>query len=190
MRRNPAADTAEVTAPTMPPTETAATESHPAPGGAVLWPLYVGAFLATFMFSVSNIAIPAVKTALGAGDSASALVVGLFSAAFASGLILCGRIGDRFGRRRLFTLGTAALVVISVAVGLAPGPAELLIARTVQGFAAAVMMPQILASIQHALNGTERLKAISLFGAFSGVGTVGGQVIGGGLISAFGDQWG
>lgn len=105
MRRNPAADTAEVTAPTMPPTETTATESHPVPGGAVLWPLYVGAFLATYMFSVSNIAIPAVKTALGAGDSASALVVGLFSAAFASGLILCGRIGDRFGRRRLFTLG-------------------------------------------------------------------------------------
>ncbi|MBE8145904.1 MFS transporter [Brevibacterium casei] len=52
------------------------------------------------------------------------------------------------------------------------------------------MMPQILASIQHALFGAERLKAISLFGAFSGVGTVSGQVIGGGLISAFGPTWG
>ncbi|MCT1765129.1 MFS transporter [Brevibacterium casei] len=185
MRITPGAAEAESSAPV---------DDHTTPAEAtdraVLWPLHVGAFLATYMFSVSNIAIPAVKEALGAGDSASALVVGLFSAAFASGLILCGRIGDRFGRRRLFTLGTAALVVISLAVGLAPGTAELLIARTVQGFAAAVMMPQILASIQHALFGAERLKAISLFGAFSGVGTVSGQVIGGGLISAFGPTWG
>jgi MFS family permease len=62
----------------------------------------VGAFLATFMFSVSNIAIPAVKANLGAGESTSALVVGL---------IFCGRLGDRFGRRRLFTIGTGTLVL-------------------------------------------------------------------------------
>lgn len=157
---------------------------------ATLWPLYVGAFLATYMFSVSNVAIPALKVSLGAGDSTSALVVGLFSAAFAAGLILCGRIGDRFGRRRLFTIGTAALVLASIGVGLAPDSLTLLITRTVQGLAAAAMMPQILASIQHALTGSRRLKAISLFGAFSGVGTVGGQVIGGTLISAFGPTWG
>ncbi|WP_166970193.1 MFS transporter [Brevibacterium atlanticum] len=155
-----------------------------------LWPLHLGAFLATFMFSVSNVAIPAVKADLGAGESTSALVVGLFSAAFAAGLILCGRIGDRFGRRRLFTIGTGALVLVSLAVGLAPDSLTLLVARTGQGLAAAVMMPQILASFQHALAGSARLRALSLFGAFSGVGTVGGQVLGGGLISAFGDTWG
>ncbi|MGO2035336.1 MAG: MFS transporter [Brevibacterium sp.] len=161
--------------------------SAPAP---TLWPLHLGAFLATFMFSVSNVAIPALKSDLGADDSTSALVVGLFSAAFAAGLILCGRIGDRFGRRRLFTIGTGALVLVSLGVGLAPDSLTLLIARTAQGLAAAVMMPQILASFQHALTGPARLKALSLFGAFSGVGTVGGQVLGGGLISAFGDTWG
>lgn len=157
---------------------------------ATLWPLYVGAFLATYMFSVSNVATPAVKSALGASDAASALVVGLFSAAFAAGLILCGRMGDRFGRRRLFVIGTAGLIVVSAGVGLAPDVAALLVARTAQGLAAAIMMPQILASIQHALGGSERLRAISLFGAFSGVGTVGGQVLGGGLISLFGPAWG
>ncbi|MCD1287217.1 MULTISPECIES: MFS transporter [unclassified Brevibacterium] len=161
--------------------------SVPAP---TLWPLHLGAFLATFMFSVSNVAIPALKSDLGADDSTSALVVGLFSAAFAAGLIVCGRIGDRFGRRRLFTIGTGALVLVSLGVGLAPDSLTLLIARTAQGLAAAVMMPQILASFQHALTGSARLKALSLFGAFSGVGTVGGQVLGGGLISAFGDTWG
>ncbi|WP_309132182.1 MFS transporter [Brevibacterium sp.] len=155
-----------------------------------LWPLHVGAFLATYMFSVSNVAIPAVNAALRIDDSTSALVVGLFSAAFGAGLILCGRIGDRFGRRRLFVVGTAALVVISTCVGLAPGPLALLLARTLQGLAAAVMMPQILASFQHALSGHARLRAISLFGAFSGVGTVGGQIVGGALISAFGETWG
>jgi MFS family permease len=174
-----------------------ATEAAPRPvstDGTItaptLWPLHLGAFLATFMFSVSNVAIPAVKANLRAGESTSALVVGLFSAAFAAGLILCGRIGDRFGRRRLFTIGTGALVFVSLAVGLAPDALTLLVARTGQGLAAAVMMPQILASFQHALAGPARLNAISLFGAFSGVGTVGGQVLGGGLISAFGDTWG
>lgn len=184
MRNLPAqTDTGTITeaAPRPVPTDV------PAP---TLWPLHLGAFLATFMFSVSNVAIPAVKTNLGAGESTSALVVGLFSAAFAAGLILCGRIGDRFGRRRLFTIGTGALVLVSCAVGLAPDSLTLLIARTGQGLAAAVMMPQILASFQHALTGSARLKALSLFGAFSGVGTVGGQVLGGGLISAFGDTWG
>lgn len=178
-------------APTQSPAEvTAENQPKSRPPAPTLWPLHVGSFLATYMFSVSNVAIPAVKTNLGASESTSALVVGLFSAAFAAGLILCGRIGDRFGRRRLFTFGTAALVLISIGVGLAPGPLSLLIARTAQGLAAAVMMPQILASFQHALTGTARLKAISLFGAFSGVGTVSGQVLGGGLISLFGDTWG
>lgn len=69
----------------------AAPPTQPSP---VLWPLHLGAFLATFMFSVSNVAIPAVKADIGAAESTSALIVGLFSAAFASGLILCGRIGD------------------------------------------------------------------------------------------------
>lgn len=174
------------------PSAEVADRTVPNPGSPVpvLWPLHVGAFLATYMFSVSNVAIPAVKANLVTSDSTSALIVGLFSAAFAAGLILCGRIGDRFGRRRLFMLGTATLVVISVCVGLAPGSLTVLIARTAQGLAAAVMMPQILASFQHALTGSARLKAISLFGAFSGVGTVGGQVLGGGLISLFGDTWG
>ena len=170
-----------------PNVDPAPTAGHPAP---VLWPLHLGAFLATFMFSVSNVAIPAVKADIGASDATSALVVGLFSAAFASGLILCGRIGDRLGRRRLFMIGTGALVITSIAVGLSPDPLFLLGARTAQGLAAAVMMPQILASFQHSLSGAARLKAISIFGAFSGVGTVGGQVLGGGLISLFGDTWG
>lgn len=162
----------------------------PTPSQPTLWPLHLGAFLATYMFSVSNVAIPAVRANLGAGESTSALIVGLFSAAFAAGLILCGRIGDRFGRRRLFAIGTGALVLVSLGVGLAPDSFTLLIARTGQGLAAAVMMPQILASFQHALTGPARLRALSLFGAFSGVGTVGGQVLGGALISAFGAAWG
>ncbi|SDT06724.1 Major Facilitator Superfamily protein [Brevibacterium siliguriense] len=170
-----------------PNVDPAPTAGRPAP---VLWPLHLGAFLATFMFSVSNVAIPAVKADIGASDATSALIVGLFSAAFASGLILFGRIGDRFGRRRLFMIGTGALVITSIAVGLAPDPLFLLVARATQGLAAAVMMPQILASFQHSLSGAARLKAISLFGAFSGVGTVGGQVLGGGLISLFGETWG
>lgn len=175
------------------PAQTIGSSTEAAPGSAPaprLWPLHLGAFLATYMFSVSNVAIPALKADLGADDATSALVVGLFSAAFASGLILCGRIGDRCGRRRLFMIGTGVLVLVSAAVGLAPDSPTLLIARTAQGLAAAVMMPQILASFQHALTGAARLRTISLFGAFSGVGTIGGQVLGGGLISAFGHTWG
>ncbi|UVI36978.1 MFS transporter [Brevibacterium spongiae] len=192
MRRTPDQLASEpTTAPTPSIAEAAAGPAATAGSAApVLWPLHLGALLATFMFSVANVAVPAVKAGIGADDSTSALVVGLFSAAFASGLIHCGRIGDRFGRRRLFALGTGLLVITSLAVGLSPESGTLLVTRTAQGLAAALMMPQILASFQHSLTGAARLKAISLFGAFSGLGTVGGQVLGGGLISAFGQTWG
>lgn len=160
---------------------------RPAPS---LWPLQLAAFLATFVFSLGNITSPQIRAALGAGPAQLALIVGAYAAAFAAAIVLCGRIGDRFGRKRLFILGMLGLLVTSLLVAGAANVPMAIAARALQGFAAAVMMPQILSIIQLSAVGQARVRAVSAFGAFSGVGTVGGQVIGGALTSLGGPVWG
>ena len=79
-----------------------------------------------------------------ARSSGSAAGYGLTSAVF---LITCGRLGDRFGRRRVFSLGLALFTLASAACGAAPNSELLIVARLVQGFAAALLMPNVLSII-------------------------------------------
>lgn len=156
----------------------------------ILWPLHLAALLSTFVFSLGSIAAPQMKESLGADDGQSALMVGIFAAAFASGIIYCGRLGDKFGRRRLFIIGMLGLAVCSVAVACAWNPGSAITARVAQGFAAAGMMPQILSIIQATVSGAARARAVGMYTAAAGVGTVAGQVIGGFLVSAGGPELG
>jgi MFS family permease len=156
----------------------------------ILWPLHLAALLSTFVFSLGSMTAPQMKESLGADDGQSALMVGIFAAAFASGIIFCGRLGDKFGRRRLFIIGMMGLAVCSVGVACAWSPGAAIAARVAQGFAAAAMMPQILSIIQSAVSGTDRIRAVGVYTAAAGVGTVAGQVIGGFLVSAGGPDLG
>lgn len=155
-----------------------------------VWPLYVVTFLATYTIAVAAISAPGIQHGLQISESGTSLVVGAYSATFAAGLIFFGRLGDRWGRRRMFRVGTLALAITALLTASAPTVEFLVAARLVQGCAAAVTTPQVLASIQSILQGSARLRAVGLYSVFAGSGTVSGQVIGGLVNSAFGPDLG
>lgn len=150
-----------------------------------VWPLYLATFLSTYVFAVANISVPGMQIALDIPGSRTTLVIGAYSVSFAAGLIICGRLGDTYGRRRLFRIGTASIFVTSVLTALAPTLTLLVLGRLLQGLAAALTTPQILSSIQATLTGRARIRAISGYSIFAGVGTVGGNIIGGAINNLF-----
>jgi MFS family permease len=115
-------------------------------------------------------------------------VVAGYGLAYALLLVLGGRLGDTFGRRRLFIVGLAAFGLISLACGLAPNAWALVAARVAQGAAAAMMMPQVLGTIHTSTTGHRRTRAVGLYGATQGLSMVTGQILGGVLVAA--DLWG
>ncbi|MFJ6795098.1 MFS transporter [Streptomyces sp. NPDC091268] len=158
-------------------------------GGAVLGSLglftvLLGAALPLIDFFIVNVALPAIDTDLAAGPAMLELVVGGYGVAYAVLLVLGGRLGDTAGRRRLFLIGMAAFGVTSLACGLAPTAWTLVGARVAQGAAAALMLPQVLATIQATTRGPRRARAMSLYGATAGLSMVLGQILGGVLVAA------
>jgi EmrB/QacA subfamily drug resistance transporter len=146
--------------------------------------LLAGTFLVVLDFFVVNVALPAIQTGLHTGASTLEWVVAGYGLTFAVFLITAGRLADHFGRRRVFALGLAAFVLASAACGLAPDPLVLIIARLVQGGAAAAVSATVLAIIGVTYTGSDRARAISAYGMAMGLAAVGGQLIGGALISA------
>jgi MFS family permease len=173
------------------PSAPAAPRERSALRGRGLLALLVGGFVANYTFSSVNVAVPHIALDLDASPAQLGLVMGVYTTCFALLLIIGGRLGDGFGRRRLFVIGLAAYVLTSVAAGLVGGIGWLIGVRAAQGFAAALMVPQILATIQATTRGAARLRAVALFAAVSGVGTATGQVIGGVLLTldAAGSGW-
>jgi EmrB/QacA subfamily drug resistance transporter len=141
-----------------------------------------GVAMVVLDFFIVNVAMPTMQSDLDAGDSAIQWVIASYGLAFAAGLITGGRLGDQFGRRRMFTLGLALFVVTSAACGIAPSAAALVAARAAQGLASALLMPQVLAILGVAYDGADRLKALTAYAMTLGVAAVSGQLIGGVLI--------
>jgi MFS family permease len=111
-------------------------------------------------------------------------VVAGYGLSFAALLILAGRAGDRFGRRRVYVTGLAAFTLATAACGVAPTIEALIAARFVQGAAGAFVMPQVLAIIGASVRGPDYARALSIYGMVLGLAAIGGQVIGGGLVEA------
>ena len=118
-------------------------------------------------------------------------MVGGYTIAYAMLLITGARLGDLYGRRRMYLLGVVAFTVASLACGLAPNSGLLVVARCAQGAAAAVMVPQIISVIQMRFTGAARATALSAWGLVLATGAVVGVVLGGVLVSAdlFGATW-
>jgi EmrB/QacA subfamily drug resistance transporter len=155
---------------------------------AVTWaPLAVilcGTFVYVLDFFIVNVALPSIQRSLGASTAAVEWVVagyGLTSAAF---LVTGGRLGDHYGRRRMFCTGLLAFTVASALCALAPDAGFLVAARLAQGVAAAIMAPNVLSILGTAYAGPARVKAISVYGMVMGVAAVAGQLVGGLLIAA------
>ncbi|MEV4323884.1 MFS transporter [Microbispora rosea] len=150
-----------------------------------------GVFVAILDFFIVNVAIPTMQRDLRAGPAAVEWVVAGYALAYGSGLVLGGRLGDVFGRRRMFALGLALFTLASVACGLAPDAGSLVVARVVQGAAAAVLAPQVLAVIRTAYSGAAQARAVNAYALTMGLAAVLGQLAGGLLIQAdlFGLGW-
>ncbi|MER6032559.1 MFS transporter [Streptomyces sp. NPDC001835] len=167
-----------------PPAVRVRASASPALSGPGLFTVLLAAALPLVDFFIVNVALPTIGADLGAGEAVLELVVAGYGVAYAVLLVLGGRLGDLFGRRRLFVVGMAAFGLTSLACGLAPGAWSLVAARVAQGASAAAMLPQVLATIQAATSGTRRAKAMSLYGATAGLSMVAGQILGGLLVAA------
>ncbi|UOH52472.1 MFS transporter [Enterobacter ludwigii] len=146
--------------------------------------LLVGAFLPPLDFFIVNVALPAIQDELSASSSAEQLVISSYAAVYAVTLITGGRLGDIYGRGKMFFIGLIGFAAASLLCGLAWSPWVLISGRVLQGTTAAIMAPQALASVQAIFPEAEKPFALSIYGAVFGLASVIGQVVGGILISA------
>lgn len=120
---------------------------HPKLSQLGLFVLLAGQLLPQIDFSIVNVALDAVAHSLHATETGLELMVAAYGVAFAVCLAMGGRLGDNFGRRRIFNIGVLLFGISSLLCGLANSMALLLAARALQGVAAALLVPQILATI-------------------------------------------
>ncbi|KGA33661.1 MFS transporter [Pectobacterium brasiliense] len=153
--------------------------------------LLMAGFVTIFDLFVVNVAIPSMQSDLGASFAQIGFIVAGYELAFGVLLITGGRLGDVFGRRRLFVVGMAGFTLASALCGLAPSAGFLIGARILQGLAAALLFPQVYASIRVNFDGNDSRRAFGLLGMTLGLAAIAGQILGGWLVHAnlFGLGW-
>lgn len=153
--------------------------------------LLLAAFMNLLDVSIVNIAIPSIQRNLHASYADVQWALAGYTLAYALVLITGGRLGDIFGRKRLFLIGVTGFTIFSALCGAAQSPGMLIAARVAQGAMGAIMVPQVLAVIQVIFPPAERIKALAGFGVTAGLGTVSGPLLGGLLIghNLFGLDW-
>jgi EmrB/QacA subfamily drug resistance transporter len=141
--------------------------------------------------TIVNVAAPTIRVQLHTSASGLQWVIGGYALAFAIGLITGARLGDIYGRRRLFVLGALGFVAASTACGLAVNTDMLIACRLAQGAAAALLIPQGLGIIRSVFAADDLGSAFAFFGPVIGLSSMLGPIIGGALIeaNAFGSSW-
>ncbi|GLW66279.1 MFS transporter [Actinomadura rubrobrunea] len=139
---------------------------------------------------VVNVALPTIRADLAIPDGRLPLVAVGYTLTFGSLLIVFGRIGDLFGRRRLFLIGLGAFTLASLAAGLAQTEWQILAARAGQGVGAAMVSPTALALLTTAFGeGDRRNRALGYWGAVGSGGAIAGQLLGGVVTDLFDWRW-
>jgi EmrB/QacA subfamily drug resistance transporter len=151
--------------------------------------LLAAAFMDLLDTTIVNVAIPSIRSGLDAGYGALQWIVAGYLLAVAVGLITFGRLGDRYGRRRLFLIGVVGFGCSSLACGLAPTAAVLITSRVAQGVFAAAMIPQILSTIHVSFASTEKPRALALYSTVAGLAVMSGPLVGGILLSELHLSW-
>jgi len=139
----------------------------------------LGAFMVLVDTTIVNVAIPSIRNNLNATYADTQWVVAGYQLAYAILLVTGGRLGDIFGRRRLFMIGVVGFTVTSVLSGLAQTPTMLIASRLGQGLTAAMLFPQGLSMITAVFPAAERAKAFGVFAASAGIAIVFGPLAGG-----------
>ena len=151
------------------------------------WLVLTVVVAAQFMYVVDifivNVAIPSIRADLNASTAQIESVIALYQIAYASMVITGGRLGDMYGARRLFLIGLIGFTATSLACGLAPTGSALVLARLAQGLTAALMVPQVLATIHTLFPDAARSRAFAIFGIALGLGGVVGFIVGGWLVT-------
>ncbi|MFG3257884.1 MFS transporter [Streptomyces sp. NPDC048172] len=153
--------------------------------------MMVAALMDMIDITIVNVALPSIGRDLRAPESALQWLMSAYMLGFAATLIIAGHLGDRYGRKVLFLLGTGGFGLASLACGTAQSPGQLIAARAVQGVAAALVLPQVLGSFRTLFQGKERGAAFGMYGAVAGFASAVGILLGGVLTDAdlFGWGW-
>ncbi|NDU71687.1 MFS transporter [Actinomadura sp. DSM 109109] len=158
---------------------------------AALLVVLFGSFMDLLDATIVTVAAPAIARDLGAGDAQIQWTVAAYTLTLGAGLITAGRLGDQYGRKRLFVTGLAGFMVTSALCALAVDPVMLIGMRAGQGLTAGIMVPQVFGIIRASFAPGERAKAFGAYGAVQGLASVAGPLLGGLLVDAdlFGLGW-
>jgi len=159
-----------------------ASPCHKAVGHWVLVATILGSSMAFIDGTVVNVALPALQSALNATVTDVQWVIEAYSLLLSALLLVGGSLGDRYGRRHVFVIGVIIFGAASAWCGLAPGIRSLIMARAVQGFGAALLVPGSLAIISSSFREEDRGRAIGTWSGFSAITAAIGPVLGGWLI--------
>ncbi|GGM84288.1 MFS transporter [Lentzea pudingi] len=154
-----------------------------------MYALCVGFFMTLLDTTIVNVALPSMITDLNASLNDVIWVVSAYLLAFAVPLLLTGRLGDRYGPKRLYGIGLVLFLGASLACGLATSSDALIAARVFQGLGAAAMTPQTMAFITHLFPAAKRGAALGMWGSVAGLATVSGPLLGGVLVTHLGWEW-
>ncbi|MDM1361666.1 MFS transporter [Myroides marinus] len=150
---------------------------------SILRYLVIGAFLSPLDYFIVNMALPAIKNAFDATDNQLQMVIAVYGLTYAALVVCSGKLGDIYGRRRVFTTGLWIFLISSLACAFSPTIGWLIFSRFLQGVGASLLAPQVLASIRILFDESERAKALGVFGSVFGLAAVVGQLLGGMLLN-------
>jgi EmrB/QacA subfamily drug resistance transporter len=157
-----------------------------------LWTLAITS-IALFMVVLDNLvvstALPVIRVDLGASIEELEWTVNAYTLTFAVFLLTGAALGDRFGRKRMFSLGLGIFTVASAAAALAPSMGALIAARAVQGVGGALVMPLTLTLLSAAFPAERRGVALGIWGAIGGIAVASGPLVGGAVIEGISWQW-
>ncbi|WP_433350396.1 MFS transporter [Microtetraspora malaysiensis] len=150
----------------------------------VLAAVLIAAFMELLDATIVSVAAPQIAADLGAGEAALQWTLAGYALSVGAGLVTGGRVGDQFGRRRVFLLGLGGFMLASAGCGLAPTPGALIGMRVAQGLAGGLMIPQVFGVIRASFAPEARGKALGVYGAVLGLASVAGPLLGGVLTEA------
>src|SRR6187402_3271362 len=150
---------------------TVTTPSNIAPGRAwwALAVLILGVAMALLDTTIVNVALPTIRTSLGASEATLSWIIAGYALAYGLALIPAGRIGDRIGHKPVFIVGLVVFIAASIACGLATDDLHLIVARVVQGLGGGIFFPAVTALITIMFAPHRRGRAFAIFGATLGL---------------------
>ena len=154
-----------------------------------LFALCLGFFMILVDTTIVTVATPAIMTDLDADVNSVVWVTSAYLLAYAVPVLITGRLGDRFGPKRIYLIGLVVFTLASLWCGLTGSVEMLIVARVVQGLGAALMTPQTMAVITRIFPSDRRGQAMALWGATAGVATLVGPILGGVLVDTLGWEW-